>query len=101
MHYLPVAIAVLFLVAFMGAVFYLQYLRARSLLESWAVQNGFEILQRKLSGFDDGRFCGTSYRAQFVWRFAVRDHQGRVLNGYLRCGGPFVGVLSSKTEVRW
>jgi hypothetical protein len=75
--------------------------RSRSLLEQWAADNGFEILEREYRTFRRGPFFWTSSKNQAVYHVKVRDREGNVRSGWVRCGGWFLGLLSDQTEVRW
>jgi len=75
--------------------------RARSLLDRWAKENGYEIVERSYRHLLKGPFFWTSSRGQAVYHVTVRDTQGSTRSGWLRCGGWWAGMFSDKTEVRW
>ena len=75
--------------------------RSRTLLDQWAEQNGFTILDREYRNFFKGPYFWTSSRAQTVYHVKVRDREGSVRSGWVRCGGWVLGLLSDQTEVRW
>ena len=75
--------------------------RARSLLETWAKENHYEIIGRSYRHLLKGPFFWTSSKGQAVYHVTVRDPQGRIRSGWLRCGGWWAGMFSDKTEVRW
>ena len=75
--------------------------RARSLLERWAKENGYEIVDRRYRHLLKGPFFWTSSRGQAVYHVTVRDRQGHTRSGWLRCGSWWGGMFSDKTEVRW
>jgi hypothetical protein len=75
------------------------FLRSRSLLRRWANENGFQVLDSKLS--PSGPLSWTSSRSQTVYSVRVRDKNGRERRGWVRCGSFWAGVFSNKTEVRW
>ncbi|MDD5542330.1 MAG: hypothetical protein PHX83_04080 [Acidobacteriia bacterium] len=82
-----------------GLVFTLR--RSRSLLNHWAAQNGFEILQAKVRMLFAGPFTFRHSRGQIVYLVRVRDRAGMERSGWVRCGSFWLGVLSDETEVRW
>jgi hypothetical protein len=84
---------------FFGVFFVVHYLRGRSALKRWAHQNGLQILKSKLTSSFAGSF--TWNHNQTIYFIQVRDREGNVRDGWVRCGSFWLGVLSSKTEVRW
>jgi hypothetical protein len=75
--------------------------RSRSVLEQWADENGFEILHSEYRNLVRGPFFWTTSRGQTVYYVRVRDSNGLVRSGWVRCGGWFLGLMSDKAEVRW
>ena len=75
--------------------------RSRAILESWAAENGLEILESDYRWFSKGPFFWTSSREQTVFYVKVRDQDGTVRTGWVRCGGWFVGLWSNRADVRW
>ena len=75
--------------------------RSRKLLEQWAADNGFHILEREYRNFRKRPFFWTSSNSQAVYHVTVRDREGNVHSGWVRCGGWILGMLSNQTEVRW
>ena len=74
--------------------------RSRSLLEQWAAENGYQILHSEYRNLVKGPFFWSS-KGQTVYYVKVRDNQGNVRTGWLRCGGWWLGLMSDRTEVRW
>ena len=77
------------------------YTRSGILLDLWAAENGYRILERELRRFRRGPFFFTTSKGQEVYRVVVEDCQGAVRGGYVRCGSWVLGMLSSHVEVRW
>jgi hypothetical protein len=75
--------------------------RSRSLLEKWAAENGYKILHTEYRNLFRGPFFWTSSKGQTVYYVKIRDREGNVRTGWVRCGGWWLGLLSDKTEVRW
>jgi len=77
------------------------FVRSREILERWAKDGGFEILERDYRHLAKGPFFWTSSRGQAVYFVKVRDRSGAVLSGWVRCGGWWSGLFSDKAEVKW
>ncbi len=75
--------------------------RSRSVLEQWADENGCEILEREYRNVFRGPFFWTTSRGQTVYHVRVRDSEGKVHSGWVRCGGWWLGLLADKAEVKW
>ena len=73
----------------------------RSILEHWAKSSGFELLSQESCWFFKGPFFFTATRGQDVFRFTIRDTQGRTRSGYAKCGGFWLGTLTDQIDVRW
>lgn len=79
----------------------LQFVRVGSILDRWAARNGYQIIERESRLVKLGPFTLNTSRGQVVYRVAVRDREGNVRKGYVRCGGALLGTLSNKIEVCW
>jgi len=75
--------------------------RGKSMLETWAYQNGYEILSREECWLFRGPFFWSSSKGQKVYKVSLRDADGIVRNGYVRCGSYWIGLWSDKVELRW
>ncbi len=75
--------------------------RSRSLLEEWAAENGYQILHSEYRNLFRGPFFWTSSKGQTVYYVKVRDSEGTIRTGWVRCGSWWLGLMSDKTEVRW
>ena len=75
--------------------------RGQELLERWARENSFRLLNVEECYFNRGPFFWTTAKGQVVFRVEVQDSQGRQRNGWVRCGSWIGGLLSDETEVRW
>jgi hypothetical protein len=75
--------------------------RSRSVLEQWAVENGFEILHSEYRNLVRGPFFWTTSKGQTVYYVRVRDSKGTERSGWVRCGGWFLGLMTDRAEVRW
>ncbi len=75
--------------------------RSRSLLEQWAAANGYRIISAQYRNLVRGPFFWTTSKGQTVYRVTVEDADGRQRDGWVRCGGWFLGLLSDRVQVRW
>lgn len=83
------------------AVCWWVFARANRMLERWAAQNGYQILERRLRMLWRGPFIWTSSGGQVVYRVHVCDAQSNERFGWALCGGFFGGVLSDEVEIEW
>ena len=75
--------------------------RSRTVLETWADENGFEIIRSEYRHFMKGPFFWSTSKGQTVYYVKVRTSSGHVRTGWVRCGGFFLGLWSDAAEVRW
>ena len=75
--------------------------RSRSLLEEWAGQNGYRVIESSYRSIMRGPFFWTTSKGQTVYRVTVEDRTGRVRSGWVRCGSFWGGLLSDPVQVRW
>ena len=94
------AIAILILVIFAVLMMFFYFSRARSILDHWAEENGYEIVSSERRWFG-GTFWWRKSRSQEVYYVTVRTHDGRIRRGWVRCGGWFLGMLSDAADVEW
>ena len=96
--------SILLVVAFAAfAIFMIawHFSRSRSLLEHWADENGYRIVESSYRNFVRGPFFWTTSKGQTVYRVTIEDRGGRVRSGWVRCGGWWLGLLSDRVQVRW
>lgn len=98
---IAVALTALIVVALAVLLLSLHYSRPGSMLNGWARANGFTILSQENCWLFKGPFFWTSSKGQEVYRVTVRDSEGRVRSGFVRCGGFWLGLLSDHVEARW
>ena len=76
--------------------------RSQSLLQGWADENGYRIIDSDARMLAKGPFFWTSSSGQSIYRVTVEDASGRRRSGYVRLGSLLGGILfSDKSEVRW
>jgi hypothetical protein len=77
------------------------YARSRRILETWAAENGYELLHANLRHIFRGPFFWNSSKSQTVYYVRVLDGDGRQRVGWVLCGSYLTGVFSKQAEVRW
>jgi len=73
--------------------------RGRSLLERWAAEQRFEIVESRLCVFFRGPFLLVGYGSA-VYRVTVRGESGMLRHGFVRCGSLWHGVWRNNYEVK-
>ncbi len=93
--------AVLAISVFIGWSWLFQ-VRAKSIVQKWAAEHGYDVLQFE-SPFHTGTFSfWTTSRGQVVYSVTVRDDAGYERKAWVRCGSYIGSVLfSNEIEVRW
>lgn len=86
---------------FAVVLFVWHFARSNSLLHEWAKRHHYGILRQEYRWFFKGPFFWTSSRGQTVYYVVVEDRHGNQGQGWVRCGGWFLGLLSDEVEVRW
>ena len=94
-------LVVLAVIAFAACSMSWHFSRSRTVLETWADENGFEIVRSEYCHFMRGPFFWTTSKGQTIYYVTVRERSGRVRTGWVRCGGYFMGLFSDAAEVRW
>lgn len=90
----------LMIAAAIGSIVWAQS-RGKSMLETWAHQNGYEILSSEECWFFSGPFFWTSSKGQKVYKVTVSEAEGRIRSGYVRCGSFWLGLWSDRVDARW
>jgi hypothetical protein len=75
--------------------------RSQDILQHWADQNGYRIIEKKYVQFFRGPFFWTSSKGQSVYRVVVEDRTGRRRSGWVRCGSWWLGVWIDQAQVHW
>lgn len=105
----PNALDVLTIVAVIAAVFAFIFViwmigwreqRTEEILNKWAQDNGYVILEQK-HAFWNGPFFWSTSKGQEVYYVTVRDKADVIRNGWVRLGGYWWGLSEDKAEVRW
>ncbi|MBN1402647.1 MAG: hypothetical protein JXA74_17535 [Anaerolineae bacterium] len=74
--------------------------RARALLEAWAEEQGYQILEANPRPLSRGLHSWSS-KGQVVYRVRIRQADGRERTGWVCCGAPLRGVFADKVEAHW
>lgn len=75
--------------------------RSREILDRWATENGMRILEVERRYFWRGPFWFRTGEGHEVFRVTVATPSGATRSGYVRVGGWFTGLFSSKAVVEW
>jgi hypothetical protein len=75
--------------------------RSGQLLDRWASQNGYHIIERERRRYRKGPFFWTSSNNQVIYRVTVRDAYGNFHRGWVRCGSYQLGSWSGDVDVQW
>lgn len=75
--------------------------RSRTIIENWAADNGYRLIDARAPFINRGPFFWTTSRGQTVYRVSVEDKSGQTRRGWGRCGNWLGGLLSDQIEVRW
>jgi len=93
-----IGIALLFTIPIIAFFWFLNR-KSRSILETWAKENSFELLHFRQSAENP---FGLTSRGQTIYSVRVRDHAGNERSGWVRCGSFGGGVLfGDKADVKW
>ncbi|HYF64291.1 MAG TPA: hypothetical protein VD886_15825 [Herpetosiphonaceae bacterium] len=95
----PLAIIVIIGIAVMSMVW--QSGRSEDLIDGWARANNLTIVSKEARSFLRGPMFWSTAKGQTVYRITVSDQQGRRRDGWIRCGGRWMGLHSDHVEVRW
>ena len=74
------------------------FARSAPILQDWADENGFEILEKSYRHFFKGPFFFRASRHQTVYRVTVRDKAGQVGTGWVACGSWWWGLWSNQAK---
>ena len=93
-----VIVAIIFAFAFAT---YLIVGRSKKIVQAWADSNGYELLECQYRANRISPFLLTCSSGQTVCKISVRTQDGRVRNGWIKCGGFFLGIMNDKVKVVW
>lgn len=60
--------------------------KARRMLEQWAAENGYQLMDMTRCGWNTGPFEAVSKRSPPVYRIALENERGRVREAWAVCG---------------
>ena len=73
--------------------------RSNALLRKWDDDQGYELLSAEFRMFRKGPFWWSS-RSQTVYRVEIRDGDGHLRSGWVRCGSWWFGVFGDQVEAK-
>jgi hypothetical protein len=76
------------------------HLRIPALLETWAAENGLQMLSKERRNFFRGPFYWNSSGHQVVYRVQVENRKGRRMVGWVRLGS-YWWPYGDQIDVRW
>ena len=74
--------------------------RSEEILNKWAYENDYQILELQPKVFNRGPFIWAS-KSQSIFWVAVEDAEGTQRTGWVKCGSYMGGIFSDKVEVKW
>jgi len=96
-----IIVLVVGMVGLMAGLITAQIRRSQQLLQKWATENGYQLVQAQARPFPIRSPFSWSSKNQRVYQVVVQDEQGNERGGWLRLGGYSSGLLSDQVEVRW
>lgn len=75
--------------------------RSKKIVQAWADSQGYELLKCHYRAARKGPFLLTSSSGQTTCRISIRTSDGRIKNGWIKCGGFFLGIMNNKVKVVW
>jgi hypothetical protein len=74
--------------------------RSEAILNRWAFENGYRIVDYQGKVFNRGPFTWAS-KSQIIFRVMVEDPEGTQRTGWVKCGSYWGGIFSDQAEVKW
>ena len=102
-----IACALFLLILVVGVLFALSayavgtYRHAAQILEQWAANNHYRIIESDRRYLRKGPFTWTSSQSQIIYRVTVQDPSGNIRHGWVRCGSFILGAWQNAVDVRW
>jgi len=99
---------ILFLILFFGAflafAFWMirwQFSKAGRILENWAAQNKYKLIEKQNANFGDGPLGRRGAKTNVKYRVKVEDKDSKTKTGIVYLGSENTGVLSDEIIVVW
>jgi hypothetical protein len=102
-----IACALFLLVLVVGVVFTLSayvvgtYRHAAHLLDQWAADNNYRIVESDRRYLRKGPFTWNSSQSQVIYHVTVQDPSGNTRHAWVRCGSYILGAWQNVVDVRW
>ena len=90
--------------AFLAFAFWMirwQYSKADRMLENWAAQNSYKLIEKQDANFGDGPLGRRGAKTHVKYRVKVEDAEGKAKIGIVYLGSESMGVLSDEVKVEW
>ena len=78
-----------------------QYSKADRLLENWAAQNNYKLIEKQDANFGDGPLGRRGSKTYVKYRVKIEDENGNIKTGIVFLGSETTGVLSDEVRVEW
>lgn len=101
MESLPIILIVMLLITVGLATMAYRDRRSNELIQQWAADNGYRVLNAECRRFFRGPFFWTSSKSQTVYYVTFLDRHGWERRAYVRCGSWLGGPWSDKVNVAW
>lgn len=75
--------------------------RSGEMISKWAVAHGYEVVEKKQPLVNLGPFRWENPRGRTFYHVTIRNGEGQTRSGWVSCGAEWLGLLSTKVEVRW
>ena len=83
-----------------GLAMHWSHRRGLAILHRWAKTHDYELIHAHRCWWWHGPFWWRSGEGNVVFRVTVR-RRGELRRGHVRCGGLFLGILTSEATVEW
>jgi hypothetical protein len=78
-----------------------QYSTADTILENWARQNNYKVLDKQKANVGTGPEAVRAGNKQVMYRIVVEDQNGARRSGLAKIGNETTGTLSDEIAVEW
>jgi len=92
---------ILFAVAIAVPLMVWHWKRSRKLVENWAKENAYAVVEIERRFLRAGPFSWRRSRGHEVFHVVVRDARGQRRTAFVRTGGWFLGQCSDQVTVEW
>src|SRR5689334_9331920 len=72
--------------------------RAEQLLQNWAAENGYQLIDYERRWLRMGPYFFFTGKGQVVYRVTIQQSDGTTRGGWVRVGGMFLGLFSNNVD---